>query len=161
MCYEVHTTSFQSFFVWAFKIGEDSWKFNMLLLYILWDDWSIFIISGSKEQLQHELEYTLLKPDNYSLWISKMISYILKERYAIKFRFKPRKMPQKRIECFRLLLEYLVWIKHQFSSGIRDSRKTVSLWGDDERWGRSKEVNRPELIGQTVRVSLSVIMLRF
>ena len=32
----------------------------MLLLYILGDDWSIFIISRSNEQLQQELEYTLL-----------------------------------------------------------------------------------------------------
>ena len=30
---------------------------------------------------------------------------------------------------------------------------------DDEKYGRSKEVNRPELIGQRVRVS--VTMLRF
>ena len=35
----------------------------MLLLYILWDDWPIFMISGSNEQLQQQLEYTLLKPD--------------------------------------------------------------------------------------------------
>ena len=40
------------FFVQAFKIAVDSWKFSMLLLYILWDDWPIFIISGSNEQLQ-------------------------------------------------------------------------------------------------------------
>ena len=33
------------------------------------------------------------------------------------------------MECFRLLLEHLAWIKHQFLSGIRDSRKTGSLWG--------------------------------
>ena len=38
-------------------------------------------------------------------------------------------MPKKRMECFRLLLEHLVWIEHQFLSGIRDSRKTRSLWG--------------------------------
>ena len=31
--------------------------------------------------------------------------------------------------CFRLLLEHLAWIEHQFLSGIRDSRKTGSLWG--------------------------------
>ena len=37
--------------------------------------------------------------------------------------------PQKRIECFRLLLEHLAWIEHQFLSGIRDSRKAGSLWG--------------------------------
>ena len=40
-----------------------------------------------------------------------------------------QKMPQKRMECFRLLLEHLVWIEHQFLSGIRDSRKAGSLWG--------------------------------
>ena len=39
------------------------------------------------------------------------------------------KMPQKRMECFRLLLEYLAWIEHRFLSGIRDSRKAGSLWG--------------------------------
>ena len=38
-------------------------------------------------------------------------------------------MKQKRTECFRLLLEHLAWIEHQFLSGIRDSRKAGSLWG--------------------------------
>ena len=38
-------------------------------------------------------------------------------------------MPQKHIECFRLLFDHLAWIEHQFLSGIRDSRKAGSLWG--------------------------------
>ena len=38
-------------------------------------------------------------------------------------------MPQKRMECFRLLLGHLAWIEHQFLTGIRDSRKAGSLWG--------------------------------
>ena len=38
-------------------------------------------------------------------------------------------MPQKRMECFRLLLDHLAWIDHEFLSGIRDSRKAGSLWG--------------------------------
>ena len=46
----------------------------MLLLYILWDDWPFFTISGSNEQLQQELEYTLLKPNFHIWWISKMQS---------------------------------------------------------------------------------------
>ena len=33
------------------------------------------------------------------------------------------------MECFRLFFDYLAWIKHQFLSGIRDSRKPGSLWG--------------------------------
>ena len=44
------------FFVQAFKIAIDSWKFCMLLLYFLRDDWPIFMISDSNEQLQQEFE---------------------------------------------------------------------------------------------------------
>ena len=123
--YEVLTT----FFVWAFKIVVDSWKFTTLLLYILWDDWPIFMILSLNEQLQQQLEYTLLKPDCHSWSISKMQSDTLEERYAIKFYFKLGKMPQKLMECFRLLFGHLAWIKHRFLSGIRDSRKAESLWG--------------------------------
>ena len=101
----------------------------MLLLYILWDDWPILMISSSNEQLQQELEYTLLKPDCHNWWISKMKSGLEEERYAIKFFFKLGKMPQKRMECFRLVFDHLAWIKHQFLSDIRDSRKAGSLWG--------------------------------
>ena len=50
--YVVHSISFQ-FFSQAFKIVIDSWKFNMLLLYIFWDDWPIFMISGSNESKYH------------------------------------------------------------------------------------------------------------
>ena len=38
-------------------------------------------------------------------------------------------MPQKRMECFRLIFDILTWIEHRFLSGIRDSRKAESLWG--------------------------------
>ena len=109
-----------------------SWTFSVLLQYILWDDWSIFMISHSNEQLQQEFVYTLLKHDCQSWWISKMQSGredTLEERYAIELCFKLGKMPQKRMECFRLLLNNLAWIEHQFLSCIRDSRKAGSIWG--------------------------------
>ena len=89
--YVVSSISFQTFFVQAFKIVIDSWNFSVLLLYILWDDWPIFMISASNEQQQQQLEYTLLKPDCHSWWISKMQSGCedaLEERYAMKFCFK-------------------------------------------------------------------------
>ena len=35
-------------------------------------------------------------------------------------------MPQKRMECFRMLSDHLAWIEHEFLSGIKDSRKE---WG--------------------------------
>ena len=90
------------------------------------------MISCSNEQLQKQLEYTLLKPDCHSWWISKLQSGCedtLEERYAIKSCFKLGKNATESMECFRLLLEYLAWIEHQFLSGIRDSRKAGSLWG--------------------------------
>ena len=87
---------FPDFFVQTFKIVVDSWKFSMSLLCILGDDWLILMILGSNEQLQQQLEYTLLNPDCHSWWISEMHSWredTLEERYAIKFCFKLGKMP--------------------------------------------------------------------
>ena len=155
----VNSISFQPFFVQAFNIGVDTWKFSMLLLYILWDDWPIFMISASNEQLQQQLEYTLLKPDCHSWWISKMQSDTLEEWYAIKLCFK---LGKNATETYGLLqtafgascinrASVFEWHKR-----FKEGRESVR---DDERCGRSKEVNTPELIGQRVRVR--VTMLRF
>ena len=142
------------FFVQAFKIVVDSWKFTMLLLYILWDDWPIFMILASNQQLQQELEYTLLKPDCHSWWISKMQSDNLEERYAIKFCFKLRKNTTETYGILQTAFgasctnraSVFEWHKR-----FKEGRESVK---DDEKCGRSKEVNRPELIGQRVRVTV-------
>ena len=144
----------------GFKIIEDSWKFSMLLLYILWDDWPIFMISASNEQLQQELEYTLLKPDYHSWRISKMWSGredTLEEQYAIKFCFKLGKNATETYGMHQTAFwpscmnraSVFEWQK-RFEEGRESLR-------DDERCGRRKEVNTPDLIGQRVRVT----MLRF
>ena len=62
----MNSISFMTFLVLELKFVVDSWKFSMLLLYILWADLPISMISGSKEQLQQELEYTLVKADCHS-----------------------------------------------------------------------------------------------
>ena len=103
------------------------------------------MISASNEQLQQQLEYTLLKPDCHSWWISKMQSGhedTLEEWYAIKFCFKLGKKWCHRNVCFRLLLEHLAWIEHQFLSGIRDSMKAGSLWGMRGVWGVRKSIHQ-------------------
>ena len=137
---------FPEFFVQAFKIVVDSWKFRMLLLYILWDDWPIFIIPGSNQQLQQVLEYTLIKPDCHSWWISKIQSGredTLEERYAIKFCFK---LGKNITETYGMLqtacgascmnrASAFEW--HKKFKGGRESVR------DDERCERSKEVNTP------------------
>ena len=87
------------------------------------------MISRSNEQLQQQLEYTLLKPDCHSWWISKMQSDILEERHAIEFCFEIAKNATETYGMLQTIFDHLAWIEHQFSSGIRDSRKVGSLWG--------------------------------
>ena len=88
-----------------------------------------------------------------------MQSDTLEERYAIKFCFKLGKnatetygMLQNAFgaSCMNRALVF-EWHK-RFKEGTGSVR-------DDERCGKSKEVNTPELIGQ--RVSVRVTMLRF
>ena len=157
----VHSISFQTLLYKHSKLSLDSWKFGMLLLYILWDGWPIFMISGSNQQLQQQLEYTLLKPDCHSWWISKMQSGHedpLEERYAMKFCFQL----QNATETYGMLqtafgascmnrASVFEWQKR-----FKEGRESVSY---DERCRRSKEVNSSKLIGQRVRVR--VTMLRF
>ena len=152
--------TFPDAFFQAFKIVVDSSTFSRLLLYILWDHWLIFMITVSNEQLQQKFEYTLLKSDFHSWWISKMQSGredILEERHAIKLCFK---LEKNAIEKYGILqtafrpscnnrASVFEWHKR-----FKEGRESVR---DDERCRRSKEVNRPELIGQKVRVT----MLRF
>ena len=114
-------------FVNAFKIAVDTWTFSMLLLYILWDDWPIFMIPPSNEQLQQQLEYTLLKPECHSWSVSKMQSDTLEKRYAIKFCFK---LEKDFTETYGMLqTAFRPSCMNQFLSAIRDSRKAGSLWG--------------------------------
>ena len=67
-------------------------------------------------------------------WLSQLVNFknpIWHFRRTIrnKIVLNLEKMPQRRMECFRLLFDHLAWIEHQFLSGIRDSRKAGSLWG--------------------------------
>ena len=158
--YVVPSISFQPFFVQAFKFVIDSWKFSVLLLYILWDDWPIFMSSGSNEQLQQELEYTLLKPDYHSWWISKMKSGCedtLKEWYAIKFCFK---LGKNTTETYGILqTTFGLSCMNQASvfgwhKRFKEGRESVM---DDEMCGRSKEVNTQELIDQRVRIRVTML----
>ena len=81
----------------------------------------------------------------------------LAERYPIKFCFK---LGRNATETYRMLQTAFrpscmnrvsVFERHKI---FMEGRESVR---DDERCGRSKEVNTPELIGQTVRVRVSMI----
>ena len=155
----VPSISLEDFFVQAFKIVAHSWKFRMLLLYELWDDWLIFMISGSNEQLQQQLEYTLLKPDCHGRWISKMQSGHEEEWYAIKFCFKLGKNATETYGKLQTAFGASCMNRVLIFEWHKRFMKTRESVRDDERYGRSKQVNTPELIGQRVRARFT--MLRF
>ena len=88
-----------------------------------------------------------------------MQSDIFEERYAIKFCFK---LGKNAIEtCGMLQTAFGAPCKNRSSvfelhKRFKEGSESVR---DDERCGRSKEVNSPELIVQSIRVR--VTMLRF
>ena len=122
------------------------------------------MISGSNQQLLQELEYTILKPDCHSWLISKMQSGredTLKERYAIKFCFKLGKNATETYGMRQTAFgaSCMNWVSvFEWHKRFKEGRESVR---DDERCGRSKEANTPELIGQRVSVWVRVTMLRF
>ena len=83
----------------------------------------------------------------------------LEERYAIKFCFKLEKNARETYWMLQTTFKASCMNRasvFEWHKRFKEGRESVR---DEERYGRSKEVNRPELIGQRVRVR--VTMLRF
>ena len=83
------------------------------------------------------------------------------ERYAIKFCFKLWKNATETYgmlqTAFRPSCINRTWV-FEWLKRFKEGRESVK---DNERCGRSKKVNRPELIGQRVRVRVGFTMLRY
>ena len=103
------------------------------------------------------MEYIILKSDCRSWRISKMQSDTLEERYAIKFCFS---LEKNATETYGMLhtafgascmnqASVFEWQKK-----FKEGRESVR---NDERFGRSKEVNTPELIAQRIRVRVTIL----
>ena len=85
-----------------------------------------------------------------------------KERYAIKLCFK---LGKNATETTYGMLQTAFGASYMNQASVfewhkrfKEGRESVQ---DDERCGRSKEVNTPELIGQRARIRVRVTMLRF
>ena len=122
------------------------------------------MISGSNQQLRQELEYTQLKPDCQCWLISKMQSAredTLEERYAIKLCFKPGKNATETYgmlqTAFGASCMNWAWV-FEWHKRFKEARESVR---DDERCGRSKEVNTPKLIDQRVTVRVGLLCWGF
>ena len=84
---------------------------------------------------------------------------MLEERYTIKLSFVLGKKCHRNVwnasDCFQNATDCLNRASvFEWHKRFKEGRESLR---DDESSGRSKEVNRPELIGQRVRVT----MLRF
>ena len=115
------------------------------------------MISGSNKQLQQQLEYTLLKPDCRSWWFSKIQSGRddnLEERYAIKFCFKLGKNATETYGTIQGAFQPSCMYRASVFEWHKRFKKGTESVRDDERCGTGKKVNTPELIGQTVRVTM-------
>ena len=61
------------------------------------------------------------------------------------------------MECFRLLFDHLAGIKHQFLSGIRDSRKAGSLWGMMRRVGGVRKTIQQSWLAKWLGLELGLL----
>ena len=149
--------SFQTFFVQAFKIVVDSWKFSILHLMrwltnfydfkFKWTPTAGIGIHPTKAWLSQLLNF------------KKMQSDTLEERYAIKVCSKLGKNTTETYGMFQTAFRPSCMSREsvfEWHKKFKEARESVR---DDKRYGRSKEVNTPELIGQRVR--LRVTILRF
>ena len=85
----------------------------------------------------------------------------LEERYEIKFCIKLRKNTTETYGMLQTAFEASCMNRapvFEWHKRFKKGRESVRA---DERCGRSKEVNRPELFGQRVRARVRVTMLRF
>ena len=90
-----------------------------------------------------------------------MQSDTLEEQYAIKFCFKLGKNATETYEMLQTAFQPSCMNRasvFEWHKRFKEGRESVR---DDERCWRSKEVNKPELSSQRVRVRHRVTMLRF
>ena len=103
-------------------------------------------MTDQNEQLQQELEYTLLKPDCQSWLISKIQSGpedTLEEQYAIKSCVKLGKNARETDGMLQIAFQSSCMNRasvFEWHKRFKEGRESVR---DDERCGKSKGVNTP------------------
>ena len=127
--YLVHMISFQTFFVWAFKIVVDSWNTSYVMLYILWDDWTHFYYFRFKRTATAAIGIHPTK-----VWLSLLVNFknaIWRWGRTIcnKFCFKLGKNTTETYGMLQTAFRPSCTNRESVLSGIRDSRKAGSLWG--------------------------------
>ena len=122
------------------------------------------MISGSNQQLQQQIEYTILKPDCHSWWISKLQSGredTLEERYAIRFYFKLGKNATETYGMLQTAFQRSCMNRASVFEWHKRIKKGRESMRDDEKCGRTKEVNTPELMAKELGIGLGLLCWDF
>ena len=83
----------------------------------------------------------------------------LEERYAIKFCFKLGKSVTETYGMLQTAFQATCMNRASVSEWHKTFKKGRESVRDDEKCGKSKEVNTPELIGQRIRVTVTMSRL--
>ena len=119
------------FFVQAFKIVIDSLRIHHII--------AIYLMRWLTNFYDFSIKWTAIAAIGIhptKTWLSQLVNFKnaiwtwghFRRSICDKIVLNWEKMPQKCMEWFWLLLDHFAWIEHEFLSGIRDSRKTGSLW---------------------------------
>ena len=146
---------FQTFFVEVFKIH---YIIAIHLMRLLTNFYNFMFIGNATASIG-------IHPTKS--WLSQLVNFkmqsgredTLEERYAIKFCFKRGKSATETYGMLQTAFEASCMNRasvFEWHKRFKEGRESVR---EDERFGKNKEVNTPELIGQRVRLRVS--MLRF
>ena len=161
--YVVHSISFQTFFVQGFSNCCSLLKIHYVI--------AIHLMRWLTNFYNFRFKWTATAAIGIhptKAWLSQLVNFkksgrddTLEERYAIELCFKLGKNATDMYGMLQTAFGQSCMNRASvFQWHKRFKEGTESVW-DDERCGRSKEVNRPELNGQRVRVTVRVTMLRF
>ena len=131
------------FFVQVFRIVADSWKFSMLLLYVLWDD--------KKRNYDFSFKWTAtaaigIHPTKG--WLSQLVNFknaiwTLEERYTIKFCFKLGKNATETYGMLQTTFRPSCMNRASVFEWHKRFKKGRESVRDDKWCGRSTEFNTP------------------
>ena len=144
---------FPDFFVQAFKIVVDSWKFSILLQYILWENRPILYDFSFKWTAT-----AVIGIHPTEAWLSQLVNF----KNAIwtwgtticnKILFK---LGKNATETYGMLQT-----EHQFLRSIRDLRKAGSLWGMIIGVGGRKKSIHQSWLAKGLRLELGLLCWGF
>ena len=126
----------------------------MLMQYIFWDDFR-FKGTATAGIGIHPTKAWLTQLVNFKMQSGREDT--LEERYAIKFCFKFGQNATETYGMFQTAFRPSCMNQVSVFEWHKRFKESIESVRDDERCGRSEEVNRPQLIGKRVRGRVTIL----